>query len=136
MKKYPFIKQTLILLLTGVYFLAANGLIIQKIFCGGELTHISFSLTNDGRCNECPADKNCKNNCCDSKITFLKINDSQKTSTAIKINHPEFNAFINFIPQYLLNISENNFQRSFTAFASPPLIFHEPVFLVNRSILI
>ncbi|HKR05352.1 MAG TPA: hypothetical protein VJY62_12025 [Bacteroidia bacterium] len=136
MKKYPLIKQTLILLLTGVYFFAANGLIIQKLFCDGALTHVSFSLTGEGRCSQCPTDKNCEDNCCHSKIVFQKLNDSQKTSRAIKISQPRLIAFFNFIPEYLLGTNENTSQKSFSSFASPPLIIHEPVFLINRSILI
>lgn len=136
MKKLSFIKRTIVILLLNLYIFAVNGFAIERQFCCGKLTNINISWGNESKCPMCPKNKKCNKNCCNSKFVFHKINDSQKTSQQLKITEPKFSVLLFSLPVYtfptICKVSDNEF----LAFNIPPLLLHEPVFIVNRSILI
>ena len=118
------------------YFFAANGYAVEKQFCCGRLTSINISWGNESKCPMCSKNKNCKKGCCNSKFVFQKINDSQKKIELLKANQPKFDILVFLLPEYFQSTIENTSVENITARTIPPLLSHEPVFLVNRSILI
>ncbi len=136
MKNNPFIKRTIVILLLINYFFAANGFAVEKQFCCGKLTSINISLGNESKCPMCSKNKNCKKGCCNSKFIFQKINDSQKKSELLKSNQTKFDILVFLIPEYFQNNIENASVENIITFTIPPLLPHESVFIVNRSIRI
>ena len=124
------------MLLLSAYFFAANGYAVEKQFCCGKLTSINISLGNESKCPMCSKNKNCKKGCCNSKFVFQKISDSQKTSKQLKTNQPKFNILVFLLPEYLQSTLENTSVENIIARTIPPLLPHEPVFIVNRTIRI
>ena len=124
------------MLLLSIYVFAANGYAVEKQFCCGKLTSINISLGNESQCPMCSKNKDCKKGCCNSKFVFQKINDSQKTSELLKANQPKFDILVFLLPEYFQSTIENTWVENIIARTIPPLLSHEPVFIVNRSILI
>lgn len=124
------------MLLTGIYFFAANGFALENQFCCGKLTNINLSMGSESKCPMCSKNKNCKKGCCSSKFAVQKIDGSQKTSKQIKINQPRFYNLVFSLPLYFQSVMENDSIVNIEAFTIPPLLLHEPVFIVNRAIRI
>lgn len=136
MKKLSFIKPTIVILLLNLYIFAVSGFAIEKQFCCGKLVNINISWGHESKCPICPKNKICKKECCHSKFVFHKINDSQKSSQQLKINEPKFSVLLFSLPVYTFTIISKISDKEFLAFNIPPLLRHEPVFIVNRTILI
>ena len=124
------------MLLISIYFFAANGFAVENQFCCGKLASINFSLGNESKCPMCSRNKNCKKGCCNSKLIFQKIIDSQKINQQLKINPPKFDILVFLLPEYFQSTIENTSAKNITSFTIPPLLPHEPVFIINRSIRI
>lgn len=136
MKSLSFIKRTIVILLLILYIFAVNGFAIERQFCCGKLVNINISWGNESKCPMCPKDKKCNKNCCNSKFVFQKINDSQKSSQQLKINEPKFSVLLFSLPVYIFTTLCKVSDKEFLAFNIPPLLLHEPVFIVNRAIRI
>lgn len=136
MKNVLFLKRTIVILLLNLYLFAANGFAIEQQFCCGKLTLINISLGNESKCPICSKNKNCKKGCCNSKFVFQKINDSQKTSQQLKITEPKVSELLFSLAVYTFRPIYKVSEKEFITFSIPPLLLHESVFIVNRSILI
>ena len=136
MKNLSFIKRTIVILLLNFYFFAVNGFAIERQFCCGKLVNINISWGDESKCPICPKNKKCNKDCCNSKFVFHKINDSQKSSQQLKINEAKFSVLLFSLQVYVFTTIDNVLDKEFLTFNIPPLLFHEPVFIVNRSILI
>ncbi len=136
MKNLSFIKRTIVILLLNFYFFAVNGFAIERQFCCGKLVDINISWGDESKCPVCPKNKKCNKNCCNSKFVFHKINDSQKSSQQLKVNEPRFSVLLFSLPVYIFTIIGKVSDKELFAFNIPPLLIHEPVFIVNQSILI
>lgn len=136
MKSNPIVRRTIVMLLTGIYFLGTSGFVLEKQFCCGKLSGINFSIGNESKCPMCSKNKNCKKGCCNSKYLFQKIDDSQKISKQIKINQIKYDILVFTLPNYFHSTIENDLIVNIEAFTIPPLRVQESVFIVNRTIRI
>lgn len=136
MKSDPIVRRTIVMLLTGIYFLGTSGFVLEKQFCCGKLSGTNFSIGNESKCPMCSKNKNCKKGCCNSKYLFQKIDDSQKISNQIKINQIKYDILVFTLPNYFHSTIENDSIVNIEAFTIPPLRVHESVFIVNRTIRI
>jgi hypothetical protein len=70
-------------LLTFLYCVFAIGISVNKHFCGGKLTFVSFfhSVSEKDCCGD-----NHKKDCCNDKNHFIKVTDNHQVSTSKNIN--------------------------------------------------
>jgi hypothetical protein len=121
-------------LLTFLYCVFAIGISVNKHFCSGKLTFVSFfhSVSEKDCCGD-----NHKKDCCNDKNHFIKVTDNHQVSTSKNISKitvfdlPQFITGINFsfrgaVVDIIASI-----------FLSPPNIKGQlPIYLQDKAFLI
>jgi len=79
------VKRTALILLTATYLLSCLGLGVNRFYCCGKLTSVTFSYgTNDNSSK----DSNKKDNCCKNEKQSFKVKDSHFNIVFFSLNHP------------------------------------------------
>lgn len=127
-------KKSILILLSFLYLTAASGITVSLHYCGGKFKEISlFHPLKEKKC--CCAKKKSKD-CCNEKSAFVKIKDTHQNSASQKVS----SSFAKLI--YAIAISTSfSFPQSSASlvvanYHAPPLIYHSPIYLQDRALLI
>ncbi len=112
-------KKFLISIFAVFYLGLSCGFAFDMHFCMGKFSSVELFHTGNNECNKCGM-KN-RQGCCNSKLTVVKITDSQQSPTAqLSIASP-FTAIINHHSYTFLQPVLQTLHATFTDASSPPI---------------
>ncbi len=127
------VKLLITILFSLVYLTSTSGIVLNAHYCEKKLVHITFTKNDDGNC--CGKKKMSKK-CCKDKSAFFKLKDNHKIDNSIKISKSPLKviqncAFVN------LNVLNGNPSTIINYnFYSPPVLYQNPIYLINKVFLI
>lgn len=127
------VKLFITILFSLVYLTSTSGIVLNAHYCGKKLVNITFTKNDDGNC--CGKKKMPKK-CCKDKSAFFKLKDNHKIDNSIKISKSPLKviqncAFVN------LNVLYSNPSKSAVLnYYSPPVLYQDPLYLINKVFLI
>ena len=128
------LKKAGIIFLTFIYLVVASGVAFNLHYCGGKISSVSLWKKDNDDC--CGKKKMTKKNCCKEKTSVLKISDTQYSSTSLKTPTTSIKTIdICFSQVNMLLKNSFEIKNSSTAHA-PPDIYHNPIYLQNRILII
>jgi hypothetical protein len=104
----------------AVFYLGLScGFAFNMHFCMGRLSSVELFHVSDNTCYKCGMKS--REGCCNSKLTVVKITDSQQSSSAqLNINSP-LTAIVNYHKHIYVQPVVQSFHAIFTDTSPPPV---------------
>lgn len=128
-------KKVFLLFLTFIYLVLTTGIVFHVHYCEGKINGIS--LADEKNQDECCDEKEIiKKNCCEEKISVLKINDTQLSSTNHKSPTISVKIIDSCFPSTDTHLHKNFGIKNITTAYHPPDIYQNPIYLQYRILII
>jgi hypothetical protein len=129
-------KSLIVILFTFFYFFASAGISFNLHYCGGSFKNISLLSANTKSCCD---NKKADNGCCHDKTISIKLKEKQEPSHFVKIasiksiQKCDFTNYLHLYPTYF---SYDNKDEIKPNYSPPPTIYKNPLFIMNRVLII
>lgn len=127
-------KKVSVIFLTFIYLIVASGLTFNLHYCGGKISDISLWKSEIDNC--CGGKKVMKKNCCENKISVLKIKDTQYSSSSLQLPVKSVKIIDASYPLFSLNPNKIFEIKINSTVHDPPDIYKNPIFLQYGVLLI
>jgi len=120
-------RKTVVLFLTLLYTLSTSGVTISNFYCCGKLKETSLFSDLEGK-RGCEKD-GITDDCCKTKIHFVKVSDQHSLASRIKVNHEDQVTLLPFLPASTIYVHNIAVPCSSVLTKAPPLARKQPVYL-------
>lgn len=127
------VKLFITILFSLVYLTSTSGIVLNAHYCGKKLVNITFTKNDDGNC--CGKKKMPKK-CCKDKSAFFKLKDNHKIDNSIKISKSPLKVIQNCAFVDLNVLYSNPSTSAVLNYYSPPVLYQNPLYLINKVFLI